>query len=131
MSKERVLFYTGESASQRGALQVTGKTLYSEGSLGYIPDQVILNWAPPGPGHFVPPQMYPSAMPYGTFIRTINNPYYDPPFLQYKGDGGLIVAGAVVWAMPYGTFSDYEYCKNTLLPSKKQIKAALEKACEA
>lgn len=130
MSGERILYYTGESAKERGVLQFTGKSVYSKNNLGYVPDQVILKWEPPESGYRFPLHMYPGAMPYVTCGRIVKNPYYNPPFLQYKGDGGLVVAGAVVWAMPYGAFSDHEYCK-TLLPSKVQIKAALEKACEA
>lgn len=121
------MYYTGESSKERGFLQFTGKSVYSENNLGYIPDQVILSWEPPTHGYRGALDLYPSAMPYATYSHTIKNPYYDPPFLQYKGNGGLVVAGAVVWAMSYGTFSDDAYCK-TLLPSKAQIKAALEKA---
>lgn len=45
-------------------------------------------------------------------------------YLRYEGDGGLLVAGQVVWCMPWGTYRNQEQSL-ALLPSKDYLRSVV------
>ena len=125
---EKVLYYTGRHCEER---TIDGMDYLIYNRPAFMQRVGRQNYGDRHPGHNVgyrpDPRNYPSGGPHISCFTMIQNPNRHIPPLLYKGDGGLVVAGAVVWAMPYGSFSDDAYCK-TLLPSKEHIKQALEKA---